>query len=170
MYDDAESHKIKALFKNGRSLKFEKNEMILRAGDNPQGVYLIKAGLIKIYSLSKQGDEHVHHFFGPGDIFPMVWIFRGYVRNVFYEALEPTKLLVIPRDELLDFVNKDTVIMRQMLDVVIDRYRLYAGRIDNLLYSDARERCAYRLLSLANRFGVKTARAKKVVDMLITLF
>ncbi len=156
MPDGAKSKKLKAMFHSGKQLDYQKNEIILRANDTPRGVYLIGSGMIKIYSLTKQADEHVHHFFGPDDFFPMIWTFRGFMRNVYYETLEPTKIWLVPHETFIEFISNNRDVMFELLEEMVDRYRLYAGRIDNLLYSDARERCTYRLLGLANRFGLKT--------------
>ncbi|GAC1499375.1 MAG: hypothetical protein NVS1B10_02000 [Candidatus Saccharimonadales bacterium] len=149
--------KLRDIFsQTGRSLSYQKNEIILRAGDRPQGVYLIESGIIKIYTLTKQNTEHVTHFFGTGDFFPVIWLFRGHTRNVYYQALEPVKLKVVPRDVFKEYVTENQHITLELLEEMVKRYERYAGRIENLLYSDARERCAYRLLSLGNRFGTKT--------------
>jgi CRP/FNR family transcriptional regulator, cyclic AMP receptor protein len=151
------SDQFNELFRSGRRHTYQKNEMILRSDDTPQGVYLIESGMIKIYSLTKQGDEHVHHFFGPGDFFPLIWTIEGFTLNMYYEALGPVTLWIVPRETFMDHTAKNQALMLELLKAVVDRYRLYSGRIDNLLYSDARERSAYRLMSLANRFGTKTA-------------
>jgi CRP-like cAMP-binding protein len=156
MHHGVKSEKLKALFHTGRQLTYQKNETILRARETPRGVYLVEEGVIKIYSLSKRRNEHVHHIFGPGDFFPIIWPFRRSIRSLYYEAISPTAVWVIPRDTFRDFINSNPDVMAELLDELIDRYHLYSGRIDNLLYSDARQRSAYRLLSLANRFGVRT--------------
>jgi CRP/FNR family transcriptional regulator len=161
------SEKLKALFRSGKQFKYQKNATITRAGETPRGIYLIESGMIKIYSLSKQGDEHIHHFFGPGDFFPIIWSFRDSVRNMFYETLSPVKVWLIPRETFKDFITSNPDVMYEVLEELIDRYHLYIGRIDNLLYPDARERSAYRLLSLADRFGVKTVEGI-VIDASIT--
>lgn len=162
-----DSDQLKAFFQTGRRLQYQKNELILRAGDEPQGVYLIESGIIKIYALTRQGNEHVTHFFGPGDIFPLIWLFRGQMRSVYYEALELVTVRIVPRDDFMDFVMQNQDITFEMLEEMVRRYLRYAGRIENLLYSDARERCAYRLLSLANRFGIHTPEGL-VIDATIT--
>ncbi len=167
MNHGVKSEKLKTLFLSGRQLDYQKNETILRARETPRGVYLIESGVIKIYSLSKQGNEHVHHFFGPGDFFPIIWPFRRSIRSMYYETLSPVKLWLIPREAFRDFISGNPDVMSDLLEELIDRYHLYTGRIDNLLYSDARERGAYQLLSLANRFGIKTGDGI-VIDAPIT--
>jgi CRP/FNR family transcriptional regulator len=156
MHHGVRSAKLRALFQSGWRLKYQKNETILRAREAPRGVYLIEEGIIKIYSLSKRRHEHVHHIFGPDDYFPVIWAFRDSIRSLYYEALSPTTVWLIPRDTFRDFVYSHPDTMKELLDELIDRYHLYTGRIDNLLYSDVRERSAYRLLSLADRFGTRT--------------
>ncbi len=121
-----------------------------------------------MYSLSKQGDEHVLDFFGGGDLFPIIWPFRRSVRSMYYESLSPTELWMIPRETFREFIDANPDVMSEVLEKIVDRYHLYVGRIDNLLYSDALERSAYRLLSLASRFGVRTGRRHLSSDALIT--
>lgn len=144
------------LFHHGRRLTYDKGEIILRAGDTPQGIYLIESGHVKIYALSKQGDEHTHMFYHPGNMFPMLWAFKDAVRNVYYQALMPTTLWLVPREELMEFLKVHPAATMTLLQQAVEMFRLYAGRIDNLLYSNSYERTAYRLLSITTRFGEKT--------------
>ncbi len=167
MHHGVKSEKLRALFHSGKQLKYQKNETILRARETPRGVYLIDSGAIKIYSLSKQRNEHIHHIFGPGDYFPIIWPFRRSIRSLYYETVGPTTLWLIPRETFRTFIDSNPDVMADVLDELIDRYHVYSGRIDNLLYSDARERSAYRLMSLAGRFGTKT-RQGIVIDVTLT--
>lgn len=145
-----------AFFKKGSKRVYKKGEMILRAGDDPQGVYYIDSGFVKIYALSKQATEHIHIFYSDGDIFPLIWTYSGAVRNVYYEALKETTVWVVPKEEFKAFVASDVEVAVTLLQESIGLFRLYAGNIDNLLYSNSYERTAGRLLSLAYRYGAKT--------------
>jgi CRP/FNR family transcriptional regulator, anaerobic regulatory protein len=165
--DGLDSDKLKALFRGGKRFDYQKNTTILRARETPRGVYLIESGILKMYSLSKQGDEHILDFFGPGDIFPMTWPFRRSVRSMYYETISPATMRMIEQDKFRELLAKNSDAMSDVLEELIDRYHQYVARIDNLLYSDALERSAYRLLSLADRFGVKTGDGL-VIEALIT--
>lgn len=140
-------------FHTGRKLEFAKGEIILRAGDEPQGVYLIEHGHMKVYSLSKEGNEHTHIFYQPGDIFPVIWAFKDVTRNVYYQAIEPLTLWLVPKDRFKQFVSTNAQTTMVVLEQTTDMFRMYAGRIDNLLYSNSYERTAYLLLSLMNHVG-----------------
>jgi CRP-like cAMP-binding protein len=159
---EPELTELKAFFKKGRLQRYHKGSIILYSGEVPSGVYYIESGVIKIYALTKDGQEHIHHFFGPGDFFPMTWIFQGYTRNLFYQPIEKVTIRVVPREDFLAFVMKNRHNLMEVLDEMVLRYIRYSGRTDNLLYTDARERCAYRLLSLANRFGQATKEGLKI--------
>lgn len=164
---DPQSSQLEEFFRGGRKCFYKKDEIILRAGDNPQGVYYIESGFIKIYSLDKEGNEHIHLFFSRGDLFPKIWIYSDAVRNVYYEAMEDTVIWLVPRDEFKKLVASNSEIAVMMLERVVGLFRLYAGRIDNLLYSDSHERVAGCLISLANFRGKKT-EAGFVIDAPLT--
>lgn len=167
MQDGMRSKQLKALFHGGKHFEYPKNSTILRARETPRGIYLIENGLVKMYSLSKRGDEHVLDFFGDSDLFPILWPFRRRVRSMYYETLSRTELWMISRETFGEFMDAHPDVMSEVLERLVDRYHLYIACIDNLLYSDALERSAYRLLSLANRFGVKTGEGI-LIDALIT--
>lgn len=140
-------------FHSGRKQSYKKDEIIMRAGDTPQGIYFLEEGHVKVYALTKQGNEHTHMFYMPGDIFPMMFAFQDVVRNVYYEALEPTVVWLVPKDKFREFAGSNAKAALGLLEQAVDMFRMYAGRIDNLLYSNSHERTAYRLLSIIDRMG-----------------
>ena len=154
MYEERDFKELHSLFQAGRRLNFQKGELIIRANEEPRGIYKIESGIVKVYALSRHNDQHIHHFFGPGDFIALLWAFQDYSRNLYYECLEKVTVSVVSKDEFLEFVKKNDPVMLEILQEMVLRYIRYAGRIENLLYSNASERCAYRLLSLVNRFGI----------------
>ena len=154
----AQPEKLRALFRSGKRFDYHKNETILRARETPRGVYIIEEGIVKMYSLSKEGNEHVLDFFGPGDILPIIWPFRHTVRSMYYEAITKAALTMIPRETFREVIAKSPDVMSAVFGSLVDRHHRYIVRIDNLIYSDALERSAYLILSLADRFGVKSAK------------
>ncbi len=161
------SNRLIAFFHKGSRRVYKKGEIILHAGDEPQGVYYIESGFVKIYALSRQGNEHIHLFYSDGDIFPLIWTFNDAVRNVYYEAMQETTIWIVPKDKFKEFVASDAEIAVMLVEEATGLFRLYAGTIDNLLYSNSYERTAGRLLSLAYRYGKKTSHGW-VIDAPLT--
>lgn len=167
MRPKAQPEKLKALFHSGKRFEYQKGETILRARETPRGIYLVEDGMIKLYSLPKQGSEHVLDFLGPGDVFPIIWPFRQKVRSTYYEAISKVTMWLISYEAFMGLINEHPGVTSEILERLVSRYHLYVTRVDNLLYSDARERAAYRLLSLADRFGVPAPEGL-MIDALIT--
>lgn len=153
--------------KHGRRHTYRKGQILLRPGDEPQGVYFDESGLVKIYSLSHDGSEHDHLFYGPGDVFPIMWAVEGVLRNVYYETIEESAFWLLPKPVFLAFVQNRADISYQLLERTVGLFKLYAGQIDNLLYSDAAERVAFRLLALLNRYRIREGN-NYILDMPLT--
>lgn len=152
---------------HGRRHTYRKGQLLLRPGTEPQGVYFEESGLVKVYSLSHDGSEHDHLFYGPGDVFPIMWAVEGVLRNVYYETMEEAAFWLLPKPEFLAFVQSRADISYQLLERTVGLFKLYAGQIDNLLYSDAAERVAFRLLALLNRYRIRDGDSY-ILDMPLT--
>jgi CRP-like cAMP-binding protein len=158
---------ITDFFNSGTAVRFTKGELILQAGKEPQGVYMLASGHVKSYSISSAGEEYIHIIFGPGEVFPLIWALKNVHRDVFYEALDDVRLLRICRSALAEAVNNNTAIASGMLDVVAEQFATVCFRVDNLEYKAINKRLMYRLLFLASRFGVRRGETI-VIDAPIT--
>lgn len=154
-------------FRGGRKLDFRHREIVLRAGETPQGVYFIEKGFIKVYTISDRGTENMHIIYKAGEIFPLIWVFNGRVRNVFYESIGSSRLFRLTIEEFNKRMHKSTHLHSAVTEQFADQFRIYADRIDNLEYTEALERVAYRLLTLARRFGARR-HGQTVIDAPIT--
>ena len=148
-------------FKQGRSLSYHKGEIILRAAEAPRGVYFIEQGFIRVYSITDQGEENTHIIYQASEVFPLIWAFNNIARNVFYESLSPSKLLLLPKDEFLHLAKTAHNVTYLLLRQAVNQFNIFADRLDNLEYTNAQVRVVYRLLYLAGRFGQK--KGKKVI-------
>src|SRR3989344_193941 len=63
-------------------MTYKKGETILRSDDNPQGVYYIKKGFVKMDSIFENGREITLNIFKPGAYFPMTWAVGGILQNI----------------------------------------------------------------------------------------
>jgi CRP-like cAMP-binding protein len=150
------SPKLRLLFEKGQTLIFPKDQVIVGNSLEPEGVYYIHSGYIKVYSLSDEGDEYIHIIFGHGEIFPMIWAYLDIAStSLFYETLVETKLYRISRPLFNAYIKTDLSLAYAASVQLAQQFRILTDRIDNLEYKKASERVAYRLLFLAARFGNK---------------
>lgn len=150
-YDDAEAWL--GVFKNGTRLKYAKGEFIIRPGEAPQGVFFIETGLVKAYDITKYGEENLLIIRKEHEIFPLIWAVTGLERHIIYQALGPTTVWRLGRDEYTQYLDQHPEMIASLLHMTIEMYRIHSERIINLEYRTVRERLVSFLLTMGHRFG-----------------
>lgn len=150
---DAALKKLIQLFEDGRPLVYQKDDVIIRPGDVPSGIYYIVSGGVKVYSLCKSGEPNIIMTLCPGEIFPIAWAVSGVARDIGFDALDTTETKRIPRATFLEAIRSNTAIMHDAMQSLAHHFFMLTGEIDNLQYRSAREKVVYRLLFLASHFG-----------------
>jgi CRP/FNR family cyclic AMP-dependent transcriptional regulator len=140
----------------GRELNYRKGDYIIRPGESPSGIFYIYKGLVKAYDITKYGEENLLIIRKEHELFPLIWAITGQEREVIYEALAPTTVWQISREEFTEHMHSHPEALAPLLDMTIEMYRLHSERILNLEYRSVRERIVSFLLTMGNRFGEKT--------------
>ena len=66
---------------------YKKGEILIRADDDPLGIYCLINGYVRKYSITSEGTELTLLILKPIAYFPMVWAING-TQNVYnYEAM-----------------------------------------------------------------------------------
>jgi CRP-like cAMP-binding protein len=143
---------LKAVFERGRHLAFQKGEFIIRPGDTPPGIFLIEKGLVKAYDITKYGEENLLIVRHEDEVFPLIWAVTGQERSVIYQAIVPTSVWRISREDFLKELE-DIDLLTAVLDMTIEMYRIHSERIINLEYRTVRERLISFMLTMSTRFG-----------------
>lgn len=146
---------IVGLFGSGRKLDYKKGEIIQRANETPRGVYFLAEGYVKEYTLAKDGSERFHVLYGPGELFSVIWAFLGINQNVFREAFTDVSVMRLEADVVKAAIEKDPELMYEVNNVMMRQIFSLKARVENLAFSNAYDKVAYRLLYLAGRLGVK---------------
>ena len=143
------------LFEEGRYFLYERGDVIIRTGDTPSGLYLITTGWVKVYSLCEDGEVNIIMSLGAGDIFPMDWIVTGRLYDVTFAAVETTTLQRIPKETFMRALKTRPAVGVALSLKLTSYLHLLSHELENLSYHSARERVAFRLVSLAECFGVR---------------
>jgi CRP-like cAMP-binding protein len=159
---------IVAHFSDGLALSFSKSEAIIQAFDEPEGVYLIKSGFVKAYSISKTGNESLLLIHQAGDFIPLPWALDGaHTTGLRYEAMTDVTVLRASKDKLRAAMGDNSWLSQQIMSQTVAMISLYTQRIQTLEYQTARERVVSELIDLAERFG-KHHGAEVVINAPIT--
>lgn len=152
-YNPQDVERLAEFFKTGRHISYDRGQFVIRAFDPPAGVYFIRKGHIRTYTITNEGQENIHSIFGPGEIFPLIWTFTGEHREVFYEAMNSTTLYRVARADLKEYLTQQPQVLMHFVRQLIVLFRFSQDRIEALEQRHANLRVAACIMHLATRFG-----------------
>ncbi len=135
--------------------KYKKGEMLIRADDDPQGIFCLTKGYVRQYTISKTGFELSLHILKPISYFPMVWAINGTPNVYYFEALTPVEVGRAPRDQVVNFIKDKPTIIFELMSELLEDYAETLTRVEHLVFSDAYRRVISVLLYIAKHFGEK---------------
>lgn len=132
----------------------KKGRTFLRPGDIPRGIYFLKKGYVRIYSVSSGGKELTLVIYKPGDFFPVVWTFTMKPSIYYYGALSDLEISIIPRFQFIKFTRENPEVYEEVLNGIIQRFQDSLKRMCYLTFGNVRARLASVLLIYSERFGI----------------
>lgn len=132
---------------------YKKGEMLIRADDDPQGIFCLTKGYVRQYTISKTGFELTLHILKPISYFPMVWAINGTPNVYYFEALTEVEVGRAPRDQVVNFIKDKPTIIFELMSELLKDYAETLTRIEHLVFSDAYRRVISVLLYIAKHFG-----------------
>ena len=145
-------------YKQFSTRKYKKGETLIRADDDPQGIFCLKKGYVRQFSISKTGIELTLQILKPITYFPLIWAINGAPNIYFYEALTSVEVGRAPKEQVVSFINDKPVIILELMSKLLGDYAETLSRIEHLVFSDAYRRVISVLLYIANNFGVESSK------------
>jgi len=136
-----------------KSRHYKKGETLIRADDNPQGIFCLTKGYVRQYTISKSGSVLTLNILKPTSYFPMVWAINGTPNIYYFEALTPVEVGRAPRSEVVDFIKNKPELIFSLMGELLEEYGETLTRIEHLVFSDAYRRVLSVYIYLAKHFG-----------------
>ncbi|RLD05151.1 MAG: hypothetical protein DRI32_04520 [Chloroflexi bacterium] len=114
------------------------------------GLYIVKSGWLRAVKISTSGREQVIRFVGPGAAFNEVGVLTGGVNVVSVEALEPSKVLIVQRKELLNLVDKHPCLAKSIIENLAHRVLYAMNLVADLSLRSVESRLACFLMEEAD--------------------
>ena len=140
-------------YKQFTKRSYKKGEILIRADDDPQGIFCLTQGYVRQYSISKTGIEFTLNILKPISYFPMVWAVNGTPNVYYFEALTAVEVGRAPRDQVVNFIKDKPTIIFELMSELLEDYAETLTRIEHLVFSDAYRRVISVLLYIAKHFG-----------------
>ena len=135
---------------------YQRGEMIYRAGDPSQRLYIVHKGRVKIYRLATSGKEQLIRVLEPGDFTGELALFSESTHDAFAEALEPTELCTMDREVLQKFLLQFPTISLRILEEFSERLAKSERQTTSLATESVDRRIADYLLELSEDSGSLT--------------
>lgn len=146
---------LDTFFSQFRLYKYKKGEILVRAGDDPSGIFYLTKGRIKEYSISQNGDEYVVNIFKPKSFFPMSWAINGTKNEYFFETMEDVEAVKTPKEKVVEFIKGNPEVLYDLLSRVYKGVDGILQRMTFFMSGSAYTRLITELIIDAKRFGRK---------------
>ena len=150
--------KIDTFFTQYKHVTYKKGEIVIRADDDPGGIFYLVSGNVRKYAISRKGDELVVNIFKPISFFPMSWAINNEHNEYFYDALTPLEIYRAPKEKVVEFVKNNPDVLYDLMSRVYRGTDGLTRRMTYLMAGNAYARLVTELIIHAKRFG-KTVNA-----------
>lgn len=145
--------KVYGFFKQNKHQLFKKGEILIRADDEPSGVFYLTKGKVKEYAISKKGEELIVNIFKPEAFFPMSWAVNQTPNVYYYQALEDVETWKASREKVIKFIKDNPDVLFDLLSRVFKGVDGVLMRLAHLMSGEAYDRVITELLIASKRFG-----------------
>jgi CRP-like cAMP-binding protein len=160
--DTVIAKKIDKFFTQFKHVTYKKGEIIIRADDNPSGIFYLISGNVRKYAISKKGDELVVNIFKPISFFPMSWAINNEPNEYFYDALTSLEIYRAPKEKVVEFIKNNPDVLYDLISRVYRGTDGMTRRMTYLMNGNAYARLNIELIIHAKRFGKKIDNSAKI--------
>lgn len=146
--------KLNKFFSNYKSLSFKKGQTILRPGEDPPGVFFIKKGFARLYSVSNEGEELTFVIFKSEDFFPLMWAISQNSNNYYLEAMTNCEVAYCPRKDFRSFLKENITVAYELTSIMLVRFEGLLQKMEHLVFGNASDKVARALFVAGERLGI----------------
>src|SRR5262249_53576024 len=114
---------LKRLAAIARLTSLPSGAVLFNQGDESDGLYVITAGIVRIYLTSSDGREATINLAEEGEVIGEMALLDGLSRSAGAAALTATQLVFIPREPFLALLESSTKLARQIILTLCERLR-----------------------------------------------
>lgn len=160
---------LEALLPHGTTRKVSKGSTILYQSEIPRGVFIVKKGLVRAYSITSSGEERIISLYANNDLFPLPWLYGKAPGTLFYyEASTDCEVVCVPKDIFFTTISKDPKLVERLVDTAMNEYTGLLLRVTALEQAVASEKIALTLYYLMMRHGIQRKDGEYLIDVKMT--
>lgn len=153
---DTMPNALKKIVSGARVKHVQKGQILFYLGDEPNELYMLKEGFVKIHNIDDVGNEKVLHILQPMAILPFA-VFSGgkTATKWFYTALTDCDLYALSIDEFQKTLESDSHSAIYLMNWFSQEVHELLVRLDSLGKSNVRDKLVAALKFLAVCHGIE---------------
>lgn len=132
---------------------YEASASVFGPSRDPQQVYVLEDGLVRIFRVTPTGAEFTLGYVRPGELFGEVSILGDNPRETFAQTKVASRILSIPRAAFVATLRAHNPVLYSVTKRIAQRVIALHSRAEDLVFLDARSRLVRLLVRLADEHG-----------------
>lgn len=137
---------------------FKKGDLLFMEGQTPNDLYFVESGQIKTYKVNYDGKELITGVHKEGDFLGFVPLLEDKPYNDSAEALEDTKVSIIPKTDFISLIYSSRDVARKFIKLLSKNLDEMENRLLNIAYQSVRQRVATALLEMEDKFAQQNTK------------
>lgn len=143
--------------------KFNKRDLIFRAEEPSDHLYVIHKGRVKVYRLSSSGKEQIIRILEAGDFMGELDLFTQSETSCYAEALEETEVCIFHQKDIYKLMLRHPIIAIKILKELSTRLNETERIIEEVAGQDVEKRAASYLIHLVSEVRPSVSQPLKVI-------
>ena len=152
LFEGLSNGELEQLMDSGVTHTYRKGEIIFRDGGIPTGIYYVNDGMVKKYKETAKGGEQIFYICSDGELLG----YHALLGEEHYPdsaaTIEDSEITFIPKESFLQVLRNSTALSNSLLKALGHEFSLFINNITNLASKTVRERLAFNLLILEEKF------------------
>ncbi|WP_298828253.1 Crp/Fnr family transcriptional regulator [uncultured Planococcus sp.] len=158
IFNHLEPAELKEVAATTKGRNLSKGEILYRAGEKSNSLYIIHKGKLKVYRLTESGKEQVIRILQPGDFTGELALFTDNVHDSYAEAMEATELCTISSEDINELFLKYPQISLKIIKEFSLRLDQVEHQVTSFTTEDTETRVALYLVQQAESSQSKEIR------------
>ncbi|HUK59106.1 MAG TPA: Crp/Fnr family transcriptional regulator [Stellaceae bacterium] len=140
---------LEQLLAHAHLVTFRARQEIFHKGAPGLGLLAVVKGKVRISSIGPDGNQVLLNVMNEGEVFGEIALLDGKERSADAIAMTDCELLTIDRRDFVPFVRANPEVALRLMSVLCERLRRTTEQIEDMIFLDAPQRIAKKLLQLA---------------------
>lgn len=131
---------------------FRRREVVISSDDSNK-VFYLNQGYIRLFTISKEGDELTLHIFSSSSVFPLLW--SNQLDGYYFESLTPVEVYPAEKNTFQQFIARNSGANLEIMQQLTAFSESIMKKLESKIFGDAYQQVAATILDLAECFGQK---------------